>query len=132
MLVSSDGCCFEEHEHFSTRLIYDLFSWLLNSPHKSTPSVVIRKWKVNIPRVIMHIPSTPIKRNQKLSKPSCLEVTYGFGSGLVSGSGQLSSFFLNHARSSLVASGDSATFKIALETSATKGDPIGKTCNREL
>lgn len=114
-------CCFDEHEHFSTRLIYESF-----------PSVFFRKQKVNFPRVIMHITNTPINRSRKLSTPSCLEVTYGFGSGLVTGSGQLSSFFLNHARWSLVASGDSATFKIALETSATKGDPIGKTRKREI
>lgn len=83
--------------------------------------------KLNFPRVKTHIRKAMRNRSQKLSRPSCLDEVDGFGSGLVTGSGQVSSFFLNHASSSSFPLGDSATFRIALETSATRGDPIGKT-----
>ena len=71
-------------------------------------------------------------KTQKLSMPSFRKDTDGFGSGPVSGSGQLSSIFLNHAFSSWFALFDSSTFRMALETSATRGDPMGNTCRRNL
>ena len=72
---------------------------------------------MDLPRVRTHITKATRKRSQKLSTLSCLDEVDGFGSGLVTGSGQLSSFCLNHELSSSIAFGDSATFKMALETS---------------
>ncbi|KAL9841893.1 hypothetical protein AtNW77_Chr2g0243811 [Arabidopsis thaliana] len=69
-------------------------------------------------------------KSQKLSTPSCLDDVDGFGSGVVTGSGQVSSLFLKYLRSRSFALDDSATFRMALDTSATSGDPIGKTCEK--
>lgn len=91
-----------------------------------------KNWYTNFNNAIVQTMAATRNKTQKLSKPSCRKDTEGFGSGLVSGSGQLSSIGLNHAFSSWFALFDSSTFRMALEISATRGDPMGKTCRRNL
>jgi hypothetical protein len=68
------------------------------------------------------VEATPVMRNrpQKLARLRLLEETW------VLESGQLLSF-PSHAFSISFIFSPSVTFKIALETSATRGEPLGKT-----
>lgn len=123
-------CGLDEHEHFSTLLRYESMSGWLNSCHRLFTWVFLKKKKLNFPRVKTHMAKAIRNRTQKLSTPSCLDFVEGFGSGLVTGSGQVSSLFLKNACSRSLPLVDSATFRMALDTSATRGDPIGKTCQK--
>lgn len=129
-VLLSGTCGLDEHEYFSTRLRYESLSGWLNSCHRLFTWLFLKKKKLNFPRVKTHIAKATRNRTQKLSTPSCLDFVEGFGSGLVTGSGQVSSFFLNNACSRSLPLVDSATFRMALDTSATRGDPIGKTCQK--
>lgn len=123
---------FNEHGHFSTLLIYEISSGSWNSCHRVLPWLFLTKKKLNFPRVKTHIRKAMRNKTQKLSTPSCLDEIDGFGSAVVTGFRHVSSFFLNHASSSSFPLGDSATFRMALDTSATRGDPIGKTYEKGL
>ena len=126
----------KQHWHFVTSFMYEFRSGWRNLSHNSRRFLwfgfSFKKRNTKFPSAIAQTMAAARNRTHKLSMPSWRKDTDECGSGLVNGSGQLSSIFLNHAFLSWVTLLDSCTCRMALETSATRGDPMGKTCKINL